>query len=126
MRGRVLNWVMAFGFGISFVLTGCATLKETDAQHTERLLIAAGFTTKVPTTPEGEAKFKVLKPFKMVKGMREGKVVYVYPDPQGCGCAYVGGEQQYADYRYLVLQEETAAVDALSVETTADPLDEWW
>jgi hypothetical protein len=126
MRGRSLVWLMAFGLGLSYLVTGCATLKEMSAQHTEELLIAAGFTTKVPTTAEGEAKFKALKPLKMVRGMREGKAVYVYPDPQGCGCAYVGGEQQYAEYRNLVLQQETAEEDVLTVEPSADPLGEWW
>jgi hypothetical protein len=80
----------------------------------------------MPTTPEGEAKLKALKPHKMVKGMKEGKVVYVYPDPQKCGCAYVGGEQQYAAYRRLALQQQIAEDNLLAAETTDDPLGDWY
>ena len=94
---------IVFMLAVSFLFTGCATLTKQEARSTEDLLIAAGFTLKVPSTPEGEAKIKALKPLKLVRATKDGEVIYVYPDPFNCKCAYVGEEQQYAEYRRLAI-----------------------
>ena len=49
---------LVFMLGMSFWVTGCATLHKQAAQSTEDRLITAGFVMKVPTTPEGEARIK--------------------------------------------------------------------
>ena len=124
------SWVHLIGFilGISFLFSGCATINKQPAQSTEDLLMAAGFTVRVASTPEGEAKLKALKPLKIVKATREGKVIYVYPDPYNCKCAYVGGEPQYAEYRRLAAQRNIAEDDFAAAEfTEPTPVEpDWW
>src|SRR5512136_205313 len=99
MEERSLACFIVFLLGIWIVFPGCATVQKYRPQSTENLLIATGFIMKVPTTPEGEAKFKALKPLEMAKGIKDGQVIYVYSDPYSCKCAYVGGEQQYAEFK---------------------------
>ena len=63
------------------------------------MLTAAGFVAKYPDTPEKQEIFNSLPPNRLVKRGRNGKVYYVYADPGGCGCAYVGSPNAYANYR---------------------------
>jgi hypothetical protein len=91
---------------VSSLFTGCATVRKGKTQNTEDLLIAAGFTKKFATTTEGQAKLNALKPLKIVRAKKDGEVIYVYPDPYNCKCAYVGGEQQYAEYKRLAIQQK--------------------
>jgi hypothetical protein len=63
------------------------------------MLTAAGFVVKYPDTPEKQEIFNSLPPNRLVKRRRNGKVYYVYADLAGCGCAYVGSPNAYANYR---------------------------
>jgi len=107
---------------VSSLVAGCATVRKNQSQGTEDLLIAAGFTKKVATTPEGQAKLSALQPFKMVRGIRNGEVIYVYPDPYNCQCAYVGGGQQYAEYKRLVIQQQMGEQDSEALEWLDKPM----
>ena len=92
-------------------------------------MIAAGFVKRFATTPEGEAKIKALKPLKIAKGIKDGQVIYVYPDPYNCKCAYVGGEPQYAEFRRLTLERQIAEDNLAAAEATieTDPTGStWW
>jgi hypothetical protein len=66
---------------------------------TNNMLTAAGFVVKYPDTPEKQEIFNSLPPNRLVKRGRNGKVYYVYADPGGCGCVYVGSPNAYANYR---------------------------
>lgn len=70
---------------------------QTDAPN--NMLTAAGFVVKYPDTPEKQEIFNSLPPNRLVKRRRNGMVYYVYADPGGCGCAYVGSPNAYANYR---------------------------
>jgi hypothetical protein len=61
------------------------------------MLTAAGFVAKYPDTPEKREIFNSLPPNRLVKRGRNGKIYYVYADPGGCGCAYVGSPNAYAN-----------------------------
>ena len=63
------------------------------------MLTAAGFVVRYPDTPEKQDIFNSLPPNRLVKRGRNGKVYYAYADPVGCGCAYVGSPNAYANYR---------------------------
>jgi hypothetical protein len=66
---------------------------------TNNMLTAAGFVVKYPDTPEKQDIYNALPPNRLVKRRRDGKLYYVYTDPNGCGCAYVGSPNAYATYR---------------------------
>jgi len=121
MGKRALVCLIGCMLVVLFLFAGCATVRENQSRGTEDLLIAAGFTKKVATTPEGQAKLSALQPLKMVRGIRKGGVIYVYPDPYNCKCAYVGGEQQYAEYRRLVAQQQVGEQDSEALEWLDEP-----
>lgn len=66
---------------------------------TNNLLTAAGFVVKYPDTPEKQEIYNSLPPNRLVKRRNNGKLYYIYSDPGGCGCAYVGSPNAYANYR---------------------------
>jgi hypothetical protein len=70
---------------------------QTDAPN--NMLTAAGFVVKYPDTPEKREIFNSLPPNRLVRRRRNGKIYYVYADPGGCGCAYVGSPNAYANDR---------------------------
>jgi hypothetical protein len=108
MNSKTILWTAVFMLGFSFMSAGCAAMKRKEAAGTEDILIAAGFTSKVPGTPEAWARFENLKPLKLIQTKKDGEVIYVYPDPYNCKCAYVGNEKQYAEYKRLALQKKIA------------------
>jgi hypothetical protein len=105
---------------------------KTKAAGTEKYLLAAGFTSKHPNTPEAWNKFKSLKPLKMIKTKKDGQVIYVYPDPYNCKCVYVGDEKQYAEFMKLCLEKKIADENLQATEMWESgppapvPYDDWW
>ena len=81
-------------FGLSFALAQQQVIVAPDNMFT-----AAGFVVKYATTPEKRAILKSLPPDKLVTRTKNGQLYYVYADPEGCNCAYVGTPQAYAAYQ---------------------------
>jgi hypothetical protein len=90
------------------LLGGCAALAQQQARETEKLLAAAGF----DRVPAERAAIAPTRPREMAVQNRNGKSVFVYADPGGCGCVYIGGAQEYARYR------EFAVSDAIARDTS--------
>ena len=68
------------------------------ARH-NNLFTASGFEVRVADTPAKAAQLKKLPPNKLVTRERDGKTFYVYGDPNGCNCAYVGTPEAYRLYQ---------------------------
>jgi hypothetical protein len=90
------------------LLAGCATFRRLGAADTERLLTEAGFTRQ----PAATAGFAPTTPYKMLRQDRDGRIAYVYADPDTCTCVYIGGPREYSVYRRLALEERIAADQA--------------
>ena len=63
------------------------------------MFTASGFMVKFADTPEKLAVLRALPPDKLVTRKRAGKTYYVYADPYGCICAFVGTPAAYAAYQ---------------------------
>jgi hypothetical protein len=96
------------------LLAACATAERDRAAEIEPLLVAAGFQKRVADTPQKLAHLRQLTPLKLVPHARLTSVYYVYADPNGCRCAYVGNEAAFEQYQGLVLKQ-TVAQDKVSV-----------
>jgi hypothetical protein len=59
------------------------------------------------STPEQQACFASLPPYKVQRREKDGKVVYAFAD-KNSGLLYVGGEQEYQRFRELGLQHHLA------------------
>ena len=86
--------------------TGCTTLPAGEMPATEQLLTAAGFQTQVADTPEQIAELQSLPARHLVRRSQNGAVSYVFADPLGCHCLYVGGDGEYRKYQRLRLRDE--------------------
>jgi hypothetical protein len=81
-------------------LGACQTLSVEDR---EDLLAEAGFTQKLADTPEKIAKMRTLAPNKFTRVVQNGRLVYVYSDPNVCNCVFLGYEDSFERYRRLIL-----------------------
>ena len=73
---------------------------------TEQLLAAAGFQTQVADTPERIAELQSLPAGHLVRRSQNGAVSYLFADPLGCHCLYVGGDGEYRKYQRLRLRDD--------------------
>ena len=88
--------------------TGCATVQAAATRSTQDMLAAAGFQAQPADTPQQIAELQSLPARRLLSRTQDGAVSYVFSDPAGCHCLYVGGEREYQEYQRLRLQKEGA------------------
>jgi len=62
-------------------------------------LVQAGFKVVTPDTPAKKKALGAVAPNRFVVRRRAGRVTYIYSDPAGCGCAYIGNQGAMDTYR---------------------------
>jgi len=97
---------------VALVLSGCAVPQNT--ARIEALMIKAGFQVRRADTAERLADLKNLRPRTLVRQDRDGVPHYVWADPDGCQCVYVGNEAAYQQFRKLAEESQAAAVQRLA------------
>jgi hypothetical protein len=108
------------------VLAGCAAMRQERARDKENMLSAAGFQMKPADTPKRVAHLQTLTPLKLLPyTRRDGKLLYVYADPKGCNCLYVGDESAYQRYRALEQQQKIAQEQMVTAQMNADAAMDW-
>jgi len=98
-------------------LSGCAAIRRAQAADTEELLRAAGFQMRPADALVRLVDHQTVRPFRLVAGREDGKVVYAYVDPENCHCLYVGGPEEHS--RYLRLSEERELARNLDIGVPA-------
>ena len=93
-KGRT---VLSLALTAAMMLTGCATIRGSDARSTEQLLAAAGFVMRPADTAERQQRLAARPPYRLESHTKDGMVVYTYADPDGCKCLYVGGPKEYSE-----------------------------
>ncbi|MCK1281713.1 hypothetical protein ABIC08_008064 [Bradyrhizobium sp. RT9b] len=68
-------------------------------QSTGQLLISSGFNPIAATTPEMLNRLMSFPPNQFQLRQKGGRPYYVYADPSGCTCAYVGSVAAMNKYR---------------------------
>ena len=108
------------------VLAGCAAMRQERARDKENMLAAAGFQMKPADTPKRVAHLQTLTPLKLLPYTRsDGKLLYVYADPKGCNCLYVGDETAYQRYRALQQEQKVAQEQMVTAQMNADAAMDW-
>ena len=113
-KGRT---VLSLSLAAAMVLTGCATIRRSEARSTEEMLAAAGFVMRPADTAERQQRLAARPPYRLENHTTDGTVVYTYADPDGCKCLYVGGPKEYSEYQHLRLQRQIAADEAWRAQT---------
>ena len=103
-NGLVL--ALALALAIALVLSGCATLRASEARSTGSLLTEAGFRAEPADTPAKLADLQAMPPLTLVVRPGDRDPVYTYPDPYHCRCVYVGGRAEYSAYERLAAQRD--------------------
>jgi hypothetical protein len=85
-------------FIVPLALLGSGTSSHAQ-QSTGQLLISSGFNPIAATTPEAMARLTSFPANQFVLRNKAGRQYYVYADPTGCGCAYVGSVAAMDKYR---------------------------
>jgi hypothetical protein len=75
----------------------------------ESLLTQAGFQVRRADTPERLANIQALTPLKLERHDRDGVPHYVFADPKGCQCVYVGDAAAYARFQKLAQESQLEA-----------------
>jgi hypothetical protein len=128
-----ISVVVAVALTMMAALYGCASY---EAQNKETLLSAAGFRTRTPATPQQQAMFNRMAPYKVERRVRNGKVLYTFADKQK-NLVYIGGESEYQRYKQLGLQQQIAQnqLEAAQINEEASlynwgpywgPWNPWW
>jgi hypothetical protein len=94
---------------------GCAAPPTPVAQKGE-MLAAAGFQVRVADSPHRVEQMKRLPPNTVVTRVRNGQKVYLYSDPPGCNCVYLGTQQNWDAYQqqraaHRMAKEEVSAAE---------------
>lgn len=111
--------------GVLITLGGCATIRRHATLDTEQVLAAAGFLMKAGDTSEKLASLRALPPRMLVPQSREGRLYYVYADPETCRCLYVGTEAQYQEYQRLVLAQRRADEELMAAQDNLSATLNW-
>lgn len=88
---------LAAVFGLGLAIGGCSSSQS--VPNKEAMLTSAGFEQRAADTPKRQAMMERLPPHSLVKRNLNGKAVYVYADPTGCRCVYVGNQAAFARYQ---------------------------
>ncbi len=116
---KIRPW-LPLACGAALALGACATTPPPPS--TADMLSAAGFHMKLADTPQKLALLKQLPPHKFIHKEKNGKVLTVWADPDGCKCLYVGNQTAWSYYKQQVFANHIAAEDqeaAADVEQTA-------
>jgi hypothetical protein len=97
---------------VAAVAPAAAQQRTFKPDRTERLLSAAGFEAIPANTPERAAELAAMKPNRLVAQPNGGSFTYVYADPDGCNCLYMGDAADYSTYQKLALNARIAQQNA--------------
>jgi uncharacterized protein YceK len=117
--------VLVLALAAAIMLTGCATIRRSQARSTEEMLAAAGFVMRPADTAEWQQGLAARPAYRLESHFKDGLIVYTYADPDGCKCLYVGGPKEYSEYQHLRIQRQIAADEALGVHGAEMDWDLW-
>lgn len=104
------------------------TVTPAAAQHVsgkESNLAAAGFIVKPASTPERQAMLARVPAKKLLQRVNGDTVHYVYADPRGCNCIYVGSQAAYQAYNQQ-RQQQGLVDEAQNINASySDPSWNW-
>jgi hypothetical protein len=108
------RWTGKAAMAAALVVAGCVSANV----NMENLLGQAGFRRLPADTPAKVNHLQTLPPRRLVGRTHQGKKYYVYADPEGCKCLYIGNATEYQSYRHLVREQKVATeeLDTTGVE----------
>jgi len=103
----------------------CASIQNSEAIKTERVLAAAGFQMRLADTPEKLAKVEAMTQRKLVPHEKDGETMFVYADATACKCVYAGTQQAHQRYQQLAIQQKLAKQAENTAAMNQDSAMDW-
>ena len=103
----------------------CASIQNSEAMKTERVLAAAGFQMRLADTPERLAKVTAMTQRKLVPHQKNGEIMFVYADATACKCVYVGTQAAHQRFQQLAIQQKLANQQEMTAEMNQDIAMDW-
>ena len=94
----------SLAIGLALGMNACASTTA----MTENLLKQAGFRQLPADSPQKIAHLQTLPERRLVGRTYQGKKYYVYSDPNGCKCLYLGTPAQYQAYQGILKQQQVS------------------
>jgi hypothetical protein len=91
--------VVTYSVAVSVLLLSLLGTSSYAQQTTGQLLLSSGFNPIAAITPEMMARLNSLPANQFLLRSKGGRPYYLYADPSGCGCAYVGTVAAMDKYR---------------------------
>ncbi|KQW21053.1 hypothetical protein ASC80_12980 [Afipia sp. Root123D2] len=79
-------------------------------------LSSAGFRPKFANDAAGQKALRAMPAHRFVIHTVDGKTRYLYADPKGCVCIFVGSKDNYESYRSIVAQPLGPAPDDVAAD----------
>lgn len=106
---------LPFAVAVVLLISGTCSYAQ---QTTGQLLISSGFNPIAATTPEMMTRLLSFPANQFLLRKKGGRPFYVYSDPSGCSCAYVGSVAAMDRYR---VSFRNLPADVLSSGGLTDP-----
>lgn len=113
--GRFSSFKMA-GAAVLLGAVALAGCQSTGGDKTTEMLVGAGFNIKLADTPDKKAALASLPVRKVTMRKVKGKLVFLYADPAGCNCLYVGNESNYQTYQGMAFDRSVASQELLAAQ----------
>ncbi|GHE65558.1 hypothetical protein GCM10019059_26680 [Camelimonas fluminis] len=111
LRAPRVGFAVAGALLAAVAVAGCQTTKSTTD-----MLSASGFSIKVASTPQQQAALASLPAGTFTMRHVKGKPVFIFADPKGCNCIYVGSEASYQQFKALSVQRSIANQELMAAQ----------
>lgn len=117
---RLRRWGALAVVAAATLLSACQT---TGSSPTTKMLSAAGFNMRIADTPDKKAALASLPARNITMRTVKGKLLFLYADPAGCNCLYVGNQTNYQTFQGLSFDRSVASQQLLAAQMNAES--EW-
>jgi hypothetical protein len=98
----------------AIVLACCTAAYSINVPQTEQMLEQAGFQKRVADTPAKLTHLRQLTPLQLVAHTKDDKTYFVFADPDGCQCLFIGDPWAYQRYQQLALDAKQKEEETLT------------
>lgn len=106
-------------------LAACAEIKESGNRLEETHLRQAGFKIMLADRADRQQMLNSLSPDTITRLQKDGNFYYIYPDPDGCICLYVGREAEYRKLQQLAVDFQVSNQQLMYNDMAASSANGW-
>jgi len=110
---------------LALALAACAQLKQSGNRFEEGQLREAGFKLMLADRADRQQMLNSLPADTLTRIQREDDAYYIYPDPDGCVCLYVGREAEFRKLQQLAVDLQNSNQQLMYNDMAASSANGW-